>query len=115
MALPVHAQVMAAELKEVLMSLISGKDLEIIDGNKVIEVRVAGINKGIASSRFIEDADFILAAGDDWTDEDMFEAMPEHAWTIKVGPKPSKAKWIVEDVDEMRKLLNELSALDTTK
>ncbi len=115
LALPEHAQVMAAELKEVLMSLISGKDLEIIDGNKVIEVRVAGINKGIASSRFIEDADFILAAGDDWTDEDMFEAMPEHAWTIKVGPKPSKAKWIIEDVDEMRRLLSELSALDMTK
>ncbi len=115
MALPEHAQVMAAELKEVLMSLISGKDLEIIDGNKVIEVRVAGINKGIASARFIEGADFILASGDDWTDEDMFEAMPPHAWTIKVGPQPSKAKWIVESVEDMRSLLLLLGTLDNEK
>ncbi len=115
MALPEHAQVMAAELKEVLMSLISGKDLEIIDGNKVIEVRVAGVNKGNAAKRFIENADFILAAGDDLTDEDLFEAMPEEAWTIKVGPKPSKAKWVVEDVKDMLGLLSRLTTLDTPR
>lgn len=112
MALPEHAQVMAAELKEVLMTLIAGRDLEIIDGNKVIEVRIAGINKGVAASRFVQNAEFILAAGDDWTDEDMFEAMPDNAWTIKIGPKPSKAKWVLESVDDLRSLLNELILLD---
>jgi len=105
MAVPEQAAVMSAELKDVLLSLASGKNLEVLEGNKVIEVRVAGVNKGVACSTFIKGADFILAAGDDWTDEDIFRVLPPSGWSIKVGPKPSVARLFVETPYDMRALL----------
>jgi trehalose-phosphatase len=63
--------------------------LQLIEGNKVIEIKSANINKGNAAKEWIKryPSDFILAIGDDFTDEDTFKAMPEGAVTIKVGPE----------------------------
>jgi trehalose 6-phosphate synthase/phosphatase len=47
--------------------------------------------------------------GDDWTDEYTFEAMPENAYTIKVGTKTTKASLYIESVDMVRELLKNLS------
>ena len=52
--------------------------------------------------------DFIMAIGDDWTDEYTFEAMPEEAYTIKVGTKTTKAALYIESVKMVRELLNNL-------
>lgn len=62
----------------------------------MIEIRNANINKGKASLRWIskERWNFILAIGDDLTDEDLFAILPDHAYSIKVGFTPSKAKLI---------------------
>ena len=49
--------------------------------------------------------DFILAVGDDWTDEYTFDAMPEGAYTIKVGAKTTKADYYIENVELVRELL----------
>jgi trehalose 6-phosphate synthase/phosphatase len=49
--------------------------------------------------------DFILGIGDDWTDEDIFAALPEHAFSIKIGFKPSQARYNMDSVDEVRSLL----------
>jgi trehalose 6-phosphate synthase/phosphatase len=75
------------ELLDNLYHLIRNANLHIIDGNKVIEVRIAGIDKGAASKKIIagKNVDFILAIGDDRTDEDMFRALADKAITIKVG------------------------------
>ena len=43
---PELGQRRAAELENVLMSLIAGTDLNILKGDKVIEVRKAGVDKG---------------------------------------------------------------------
>ena len=51
---------------------------------------------------------FLLAAGDDWTDEDLFRAMPEHAFTIKVGFATTAARHNVKSYIEVRALLNKL-------
>jgi trehalose 6-phosphate synthase/phosphatase len=51
------------------------------------------------------DYDFILAIGDDWTDEYTFEAMPEDAYTIKVGVKTTSASFYIESVDQVREML----------
>ena len=84
------------ELKDELRNMIANDNLEIMEGNKVIEVKSGGINKGIAANRFLKDleVDCILAIGDDWTDEYMFRELPESAITIKVGgrAKDSPAK-----------------------
>ena len=49
--------------------------------------------------------DFIFAVGDDWTDEYTFDAMPEGAYSIKVGTKTTKASYYIESVDLVRELL----------
>ena len=55
--------------------------------------------------------DFVIALGDDWTDEYTFEAMPERAITIKVGTKSTSARYYVEDVATVRNLLSRLTGI----
>lgn len=89
--------------------MLSNSNIKILEGNKVIEVKNAGINKGKAAIKWLqEEYDFILAVGDDWTDEDTFEVMPESAFTLKVGYSPTQAKFNIESQEELRGLLNEL-------
>ena len=97
----------AWELKDELRTLTSNLNLEIMDGDKVLEIKYSGINKGRAALQKIgnEHYDFILAVGDDWTDEFTFEAMPEGAYTIKVGTKTTKADYYIESVELVRELL----------
>ena len=97
----------AWELKDELRTLTSNLNLEIMDGDKVLEIKYSGINKGRAALQKMGDKqyDFIFAVGDDWTDEYTFEAMPEEAYTIKVGTKTTKASYYIESVDLVRELL----------
>lgn len=100
----------AWELKAELRDLISNLELEIMDGDKVIEIKNSGVDKGRAASRQLakEDYDFIFAVGDDWTDEFTFGALPEEAFTIKVGTKSTKAAYYIDSVESVRKLLKKL-------
>jgi trehalose 6-phosphate synthase/phosphatase len=97
----------AWELKDELRTLTSNLNLEVMDGDKVLEIKFSGINKGRAAMNKMGDAayDFILAVGDDWTDEYTFEAMPGGAYTIKVGAKTTKASYYIESVELVRELL----------
>ncbi|MFC2112290.1 bifunctional alpha,alpha-trehalose-phosphate synthase (UDP-forming)/trehalose-phosphatase [Bacteroidota bacterium] len=101
------------ELKDELKALVANLNLEIMDGDKVIEIKNSGINKGRAAGIKIGDVDydFILAMGDDWTDEYTFDALPEKAYTIKVGTKTTKADYYVEGVPDVRKILVEMAGL----
>ncbi len=98
------------ELKDELQSLVSNLNLEIMDGDKVIEIKNSGINKGRAAQKRLADGkyDFIIAMGDDWTDEFTFEAMPENAITIKVGTKSTRAKYFVDNYKNIREILKQL-------
>jgi trehalose 6-phosphate synthase/phosphatase len=104
------ASLRVAELIDELLMVTSNLNLNLIIGNKVIEIRPAGINKGIAANIFLKEKnyDFIFAVGDDTTDEDLFRDLPENAITIKVGIGKSFAKYSVESYLKVRKLLNAL-------
>jgi trehalose 6-phosphate synthase/phosphatase len=84
--------------------------LQMLNVSKVIEVHRTGINKGMAALRWIEkkDWDFILAIGDDWTDEDTFGALPVESYSIKVGPRPSQARFSLDSYPFVLWLLKEL-------
>jgi trehalose 6-phosphate synthase/phosphatase len=84
--------------------------LRIMPGSKIIEVQPFGTNKGLAAKYWLDQGgwDFILAAGDDTTDEDMFGVMPPGAFTIKVRPGDSLARLRLETPSQMRKLLSSL-------
>jgi trehalose 6-phosphate synthase/phosphatase len=96
--------------RELLVSLSTQttvKELEIMEGSKVIEVRNAGVNKGQAALHWMgrNRWDFILAIGDDNTDEDLFAAVPEGAYTCKVGPGETRAGLRVPGYQDVRNIL----------
>jgi trehalose 6-phosphate synthase/phosphatase len=91
---PELAWVRVSELKETLYFLTANLKVEVAEGNKIVEVKNAGINKGQAAMNWISKKkwSFILAVGDDLTDEDLFRELPNDAYSIKVGLAPSRAK-----------------------
>lgn len=105
---PELIQVRVMELKTVLTSLIANDNLTILEGNKVIEIKNGNVNKGRASNRLVSENgyDFIFAIGDDWTDEYMFQELPEEAHTVKVGYKKTSAKYYIQGTEKVRDLLS---------
>ena len=108
---PELANVRGQELRGALMNLTENLDVGVFEGNKIIEIKNAGVNKGRAVEFWTanEKWDFLLAAGDDYTDEEMFRALPNGAYSIKVGLSISNAKFQVDTMDEIRSLLKELA------
>lgn len=99
------------ELTSHLKYLASNQNLQVLEGDMVVEIKSTEINKGRAARNWMkryEGADFIMAIGDDWTDEDTFKAMPSDAYTIKVGSTNSSAKYSVTNFEEVRGLLKRM-------
>ena len=101
-------EVRTRELTSHLKYISSEKDIQIMEGNKVIEIKNSHVSKGYAAAEWLKKGtyDFVMACGDDRTDEDTFKAMPKNAFTIKVGSSSSSANYRVEDHLQVRKLLN---------
>lgn len=105
------AELRLNELRDDLSEIIRYKtDFEILEGNKVLEVKSGKYDKGMAASSLISgaDYDFIFAAGDDKTDELLFRALPESSVTIRVGLNLSFARYNVSDTRDLLKLLKSL-------
>ena len=104
---PELGEMRANELSTTLKELTSNHELGVLDGNKVLEIKNSAINKGKAVTKeiFKEDYTFIFSIGDDWTDEFMFEELPDDAYTVKVGIQQTAAKYYVDDTESVRKLL----------
>ena len=104
-------EVRTRELTSHLKYMTANENLEVLEGDMIVEIKNSEINKGKAAQKLMEtypEADFLLALGDDFTDEDTFKAMPEKAYTIKVGTSASEAKFSVNSYKEVRKLFNEI-------
>ena len=103
----------AIELKERLLDITTDLNLSVLEGSKVIEVKNEGINKGIAAQKWLDKAkwDFIMTIGDDLTDEDTFEAVPDWAYSIKVRIGYTKARYTLPTSNDARILLRELGNL----
>jgi len=111
---PDLGEIRANELSNVLKDLISNHGLSVLDGNKVLEIKSSGVNKGKAANKLLlkEEYDFIFAIGDDWTDEYLFKELPEESVTVKVGLKKTAATYYVEDTAKVRTLLKAFSDID---
>jgi trehalose 6-phosphate synthase/phosphatase len=79
----------------------------VLEGDKVIEVKSIQYDKGTVASALInkDNYDFILALGDDSTDEDLFKVVPDYGFTIKVGIKPSNARFNVKNQQQIFEIL----------
>ncbi len=108
---PALGEIRARELVNDLLHLTTNLNLQVLEGSKVVEIKNAGVNKGQAASRWAsrEAWDFILALGDDLTDEDVFQALPAHTWSIKVGFGASGARYNLGFPTNVRSLLKEMN------
>jgi trehalose 6-phosphate synthase/phosphatase len=107
---PYAAQKNLVTLRRLLRPIAQKYNLSIEQGNKILEVRTATVNKGIAAQSWIKPStDFILVVGDDYTDEYMFTLLSTKAYTIKVGPGRTTARFRLKDVATVHKLLNKLA------
>ncbi|HEY6880732.1 MAG TPA: trehalose-phosphatase, partial [Polyangiales bacterium] len=88
-----------------------GPNAELLEGHKVLEVRLRGVHKGTVVGRVLartpQDS-LLFAAGDDRTDEDLFAALPKDAISIRVGPGVTQARFRVGSPWELRRLLGTL-------
>ncbi len=98
------------ELLSQLKYISSDGDLQILEGDKVVEIKNRDINKGKGTKIWLQKFphDFAIAFGDDTTDEDTFKVMPKNAYTIKVGSNTSAAKYNVDSFKDVRDILKEM-------
>jgi trehalose 6-phosphate synthase/phosphatase len=108
---PELGELRARELIDNVSSITSNLNLQVLEGSKVVEVKNAGINKGRMARRYISSDgwDFVMAVGDDWTDEDTFKALPRTAWSIKVGFGASAARFSLGSSDKVIFLLGTMA------
>ncbi|MGA9778245.1 MAG: bifunctional alpha,alpha-trehalose-phosphate synthase (UDP-forming)/trehalose-phosphatase [Verrucomicrobiia bacterium] len=108
---PDQASQRAKELLDDMAGYTRNIDVQVFEGNKVIEVRNAGVNKGTAAMEWLTGnaPDFILGIGDDWTDEDLFRALPPSAFSVRVGLANTAARYYLTNHTAVRRMLRELS------
>jgi trehalose 6-phosphate synthase/phosphatase len=108
---PALANIRSQELRAALTDLTANLNIGVFEGHKILEVKNIGVSKGRAAQTWLakDKWGFILAAGDDYTDDELFEILPPKAYSIKVGYGISKARFNVFTVDEFRAILNELT------
>jgi trehalose 6-phosphate synthase/phosphatase len=101
----------AHELLDALAGFTRNIDVQVLEGNKVLEVRNSGVNKGSAATEWLGrlGPDFILAIGDYWTDEDLFRALPPTAYSVRVGLANTAARYYLGNHMAVRRVLRELS------
>ena len=98
------------ELTSHLKYISSNSNLQVLEGDKVVEIKDREVNKGRTALQWLEQTshDFVMAVGDDSTDEDTFKAMPEDGYTIKVGSKTSAARFNVNSHLDVREILKKM-------
>jgi trehalose 6-phosphate synthase/phosphatase len=108
---PKQGSAAARELADHLVVFTASIDLQVLRGNKAIEIRKAGVNKGSAVRQWLakNDFDFILAIGDDLTDEDMFAVLPPWAYSFRVGANRTHARFRLQSPIEVVQFLAELA------
>jgi trehalose 6-phosphate synthase/phosphatase len=109
---PDQASMRAKELLDDLSDYTRNIDVQVLEGDRVLEVRKTSVTKGTAAVDWLQanPSEFVLAIGDDWTDEDLFQALPPSAFSIRVGLAPTAARYFVGSPLAVRRLLSEFIA-----
>lgn len=101
----------ARELIDALTHLTANLDISVMAGNKVVEVKSTHVNKGLFFVRHLSSRkwDFIFSAGDDETDEYLFDRLPRDSVSVKVGISASSAKYSMQNPEDILDFLESLS------
>ncbi len=104
-----HAQKYAVTIKRVLRPTLKKYGLELLQGNKVLEIKNPRVTKGMATQDWLRrDYPFVVAIGDDITDEDLFAILPPSAYSIKVGRGRTLAQYRLSAPKDVMRLLRKL-------
>lgn len=111
------------ELVDHLESVLVNESVQVVKCPTTVEVKPQGVNKRKAVEGVLtevgSDLDFVLCMGDDRSDEDMFACvenvsfsphMPAEVFACTVGQKPSRARFYLNDTNEVLDTLHALSA-----
>ena len=102
------ADVRIKELKDAVSNLIKNLGVGIFEGNKIIEVKNTGISKGRITEIWLKAApwDFVLARRRRLLPMRICSPLlPPDALSIKIGLHPSKARFNVDTIRDLRLLL----------
>lgn len=107
---PWLASVREEQLLKALTEKCIERRLQVMKGNKIVEIKSPDYTKGSEVKRLMAKGnyDFILAVGDDVTDEDMFRVLPDHAVTVKIGNISEHARFNLQSQAETLPFLKEL-------
>lgn len=114
----VRAEAEALDAVESLSALVSACDLgdvRVSKGHKIVEASYRKVQKGPVMRKLCEERSLfgepyagVLTAGDDVSDESMFDAAAGDYLTIKVGHAATKARFRVDSPQELRRFLASL-------
>lgn len=110
-----QARFLSNEVIDHLLSITTNIGVQVLHGHKVIEVSNSGINKGELGMHWLskKDYDFVLALGAGWADELLFQSLPKHAWTVKVGMIQTDARYVISDQADVIEFLKKLRSRKT--
>ncbi|HEX8281338.1 MAG TPA: trehalose-phosphatase, partial [Chthoniobacterales bacterium] len=99
----------ANQLTHELGTMMANEPVRIRQGRKIVEVTSSEVSKALAVRHLLHDEpyDLVICAGDDQTDESMFEIEEPHFLSIKVGPEPTRARYRLRDPAAFRRFLRE--------
>jgi len=108
---PWLASIRSQQLINALIAPCTRNNLHIVKGNKIIEVKYPDCTKGSEVQRLLKNCqyDFIMAIGDDTTDEDMFNALPENSISIKIGNLSDAADYNLLKQSDTRPFIRRLT------
>jgi trehalose-phosphatase len=95
-----------------ISALLRAEGLRVLQGHRVLDGQLPGVNKGAAVTRWLRlhpGHDAVLYAGDDTTDEDAFRTLRGRAVTIAVGRRPRRAALRTRDPDSLAAWLQRLA------
>ena len=91
-------------------TIVKNMGLQLNNGHKILEIKSSQVNKSVAAKFFmIETYDFVLAIGDDYTDESVYKALPKRGYSIRVGRGVTAAKWRLSSQEKAIGLLKKLA------
>ncbi|CAA7408590.1 unnamed protein product [Spirodela intermedia] len=123
---PGFGSAQAKEMLDHLESVLANEPVAVKSGQFIVEVKPQGVSKGLVAEKILssmkergKQADFVLCIGDDRSDEDMFEGIgattrdllhpATSVFACTVGQKPSKAKYYLDDTNEVITMLKALA------
>jgi len=111
------AEARISELYADLVPFLQTHDLSLLHGDGYVEIKKSGISEVNLVSSWVAESEyqFILHAGDDASDEIVFESLPPQAFTVRIGTAPSQARYSVSSPQRLLSLLGDLADLSESE